>query len=181
MQIYLASLGAFQNIDTTQRPPLADWKNYATLRYRCNSPREPSPGVFPTLCDYGEMHAPLPTPLAVDKDGNYITRRKIVDLGYGNLQLLHPSQPPPSNAYVQAGVHSMLVVAIVANVGSVVVLAFPKTVSKLQALCAKLLAMCASFGCTAMRTIGNSLGQSMRFLRIRACRCFYGGPGRVDS
>ena len=82
---------------------------YAALKYQCSGADR---GV---LCDYSEF-----PPLAVDGQGNYLTKKTL--LAQPNWVLYDIT---PTSAWVQWAVVAMLIVTVVSNLGSFVFLGYP--------------------------------------------------------
>ena len=86
------------------RGPLAGLAtNYATLRYICSG------GDRPVLCDKGDLSSPIEPPLAVDPNGQYLTRADIIKYSGQDISV---SQ---TTFELQTGVIAMIVVGVVAN------------------------------------------------------------------
>ena len=111
---YLTWRGEFDGsqIEYTAGPLAGVATNYATLRYICSG------GVYPVLCDKGYLDAPIEPPLAVDPEGNYLTRKDIIKYSGRDVSV---SQ---TTTQLQSGVIAMLVVAAFANTFTIVWLAF---------------------------------------------------------
>ena len=96
-------------ISVSDRRPLSGAFPYATLRYQCSGADQ---GV---LCDYYKY-----PPLAVDEQGNYLSKRSLS--AQSDSVLFDVS---PTTVWVQWAVVAMLVVALASNLSSIVFLGYP--------------------------------------------------------
>ena len=106
--------------------PLADVAtNYATLRYICSG------GDSPVLCNKGDLYSPIEPPLAVDPDGRYLTRADIIKYSGQDISV---SQ---TTSELQAGVIAMLVVAVSANLFTIMWFAHEHLEGSIRTVCGK--------------------------------------------
>ena len=82
------------------RGPLENATNYATLRYVC---------AYSVLCDKGEVSHPLESPLAVDPDGQHLTRADVIRWN-GRDEGVNPT-----TLQLEIGVVAMLIFAAFVN------------------------------------------------------------------
>ena len=103
------------NLTDLTRGPLAGVAtNYATLRYICTG-GDRSP---PVLCDKGDLFSPIEPPLAVDPNGQYLTRADIIKYSGQDISV------SLTTSELKWGVIWMLIVGVTATILGFVWMAF---------------------------------------------------------
>ena len=110
---YVPTVGG-KAVDFTKGPLSTVATNYATLRYTCSGGDHPQQ---PVLCDKGDLFSPIDPPLAVDATGLYLTRKDIIEHSGQDISV------SLTTTELERGVIAMLVVAVCANIFTILFLA----------------------------------------------------------